>query len=268
MTGTAQAEGERYLRVGLVQALRKEHYGRLCKQEPADQSHFANLLSQGMTWSMVLSLLVWLFVRVELTIWQAAGVVVGLLLLLVLFAALTKRFGTALLVIVALWVAAGVQSFLLAGLSGFLATSFLPFAAVAVGVWTWRALALASGIPFLLPVALVVVFLPLLTQDLWILGDEIGAHLASLALVALAPSLLFLALRYLRIDVHLQLASALEGLRESPDLSDELLSTKSSRELWCNGLAGTSLQPSRAATSLPPASVWSSRTRPIDSWER
>jgi hypothetical protein len=55
----------------------------------------------------------------------------------------------------------------------------------------------------------------------------------------------------------------IEALHHGYEFSDE-----SSRELWCNGLAGTSLQPSRAATSFPLASAWSSRTKPIDSFER
>jgi hypothetical protein len=218
-----QVDKERYLRVGLVQALRKEHYGRLCKGEPSDWSHLANVLSQGMTWSMVLSLAIWLFVRVDLTIWQAAGVVVAFLLLLALFALATKRFGTALLFIVLAWVAVGIQSLVDAGVLGLLVTSILPFALVALSVWTWRALALASAVPFLLPVALVIVFLPLLTQDLWILGDEIGLQLVSVAAVALVPPMLFLALRYWRTDVTGQLLTALGRLNASSDVREELL---------------------------------------------
>jgi hypothetical protein len=219
----AQANRVQYLRVGLVQALRKEHFGRLCKGEPSGWMHLSSVLSQGMTWSMVLALAVWLLVRVELTLWQAVGAVGVFLVLLALFAAATKRFGVAASFIVVLWIAAGVQSFVVAGLAGLFVTNILPFALLALAVWTWRVLVLASAVPFLLPVALVVVFLPLLTQDLWILGDEIGIQLLSVAAVALAPPLLFLALRYRRIDVRAQLLSALEGLETAGATKDELL---------------------------------------------
>jgi hypothetical protein len=220
MTG---ADRKRYLRVGLVQALRKEHFGRLCKDEPSDWAHVGSALSQGMTWSMVLALAVWLLIRVELTLWQAIGIVGAFLLLLVLFAAATKRFGIAASFIVLLWLATGVQSFIVAGVAGLLVTNLLPFGLVALAVWTWRVLVLASAVPLLLPVALVVVFLPLLTQDLWILGDEIGSQLASVAAVALAPPLFFLAVRYRRTDVEVQFSTALERLNASGSIKEELL---------------------------------------------
>lgn len=213
----------RYLRIGLAQALRKEHFGRLCKDEPADWTHLGSVLSQGMTWSMVLALAVWLLVRIELTLLQAVGMVGAFILLLALFAGTTKRFGVAASFIVVLWVATGVQSFVVAGLAGVVVTNILPFALLALAVWTWRVLILASEVPLLLPVALVVVFLPLLTQDLWVLGDEIGDQLASIAAVALVPPLFFLALRYRRTDVEAQFSGALERLRASTTTKGELL---------------------------------------------
>lgn len=221
----SRADRERYLRVGLVQALRKEHFGRLCKDEPSDWTHLGSVLSQGMTWSMVLALAVWLLIRVELTLWQAVGILGAFLLLLVLFAAATKRFGVALSFIVLLWLATGVQSFVVAGPAGLLVTNLLPFGLVALAVWTWRVLVLASEVPLLLPVALVVVFLPLLTQDLWVLGDEIGNQLVSVTAVALVPPLLFLALRYRRTDVEAQFSTALEHLNASETTKEDLLET-------------------------------------------
>jgi hypothetical protein len=47
--------------------------------------------------------------------------------------------------------------------------------------------------------------------------------------------------------------------------ASERIRRKSSRELWCNGTRRHFSHRSRAATSLPLASAWSSRTRPIDS---
>ncbi len=219
----ASTDRETYLQTGLVQALRKERYGRLCRHEPSDTTHISTLLSQGMTWSMVASLAFWLFVRVNLSVWQSIGVVVVFLFVLALFAGATKRFGLAALVIVVLWIATGVYSYVTAGIGGAALTNLLPFALVALSVWTWRALALASSIPFLLPVALVVVFLPLLTQDLWVVGDEIGTQLVAVAFVALAPPLGFLAYRYSRIDVSDQFSSALGRVRQSEALQGKVL---------------------------------------------
>jgi hypothetical protein len=218
-----EADRERYLRRGLVQALRKERYGRLCRNEPSDLTHIATILSHGLTWSMVVALAFWLFIRIEISVWQAMGVVAAFLFVLGVFAAITKRFGAAALIIVIFWVVTGLQSYSEAGIGGAAATHLLPFALVALAVWMWRALALASTIPFLLPVALVIVFLPLLTQDLWVVGDEIGFQLLAVGAVALGPLLTVLAVRYSRIDVESQLLTSLEEIRKSADLRNELL---------------------------------------------
>ncbi len=190
-----------YLRKSLAQALRKERYGRLCRSEPSDFSHSGNILSQILTWWMVVSLAFWLFIRVDLSIWQAAGVVAGLLLVLAGFAGATKRFGTALLIIFFLWIASGVASYRVAGSDGLLVTHVVPLGVVLIAAMMWSAISLASRIPVLLPVAVIVVFLPLLTQDLWVVGDAVGLQLIAVAAVALGPPLLFLGARFSKTDV-------------------------------------------------------------------
>jgi MFS family permease len=209
---------EAYLRTGLVQALRKEHCGRLCRGEPSDTSHTASLLSQSLVWSMVASQLFWLMIDVDIDFWQAGGIVGLFLFALAGFAALTKRFGAAALVIAAAWVATGVLSFLEGGAASLLLTHLVPFAIVPLGASMWRAVSLAGAVPFLLPIALLVVFLPLLSQDLWTVGDEIGWQLIGLAAVALGPLLVILGVRFARVDV---VAAFRESAGRFPDPDDD-----------------------------------------------
>jgi hypothetical protein len=163
---------------------------------------------------MVLSLVIWSIAGLGFTFWQALGAGSLLLFVLALFAAATKRYGAALSVIVALWLVTGVASCLTGGIGSLVITHVLPFALVAVALWMWRAVAFVSGIPFLLPVALVVVFLPLLTQDLWTVGDDIKGQLFAVAVVALGPLLVVLGTRFSQVDVQLAFQEATAGLSD------------------------------------------------------
>lgn len=212
-----------YLRFGLVQALRKERYGRLCRDEPADSTHLANLVSQGLMWSMILSLVVWLIARLGLTFWQAAGAGSLLVIVLSLFAAATNRFRLVASAIAGLWLLAGVQSFLAGGIESLAITNGLPFVLVVVVLWMWNALAFVSDIPFLLPIALVVVFLPLLTQDLWTVGDDIGAQVIAVAVVALGPLLLVLGTRFINADIEAVFRTATESMGATGDRDEAVV---------------------------------------------
>jgi hypothetical protein len=209
---SSELDPDSYLRQGLVQALRKEHFGKLCSAEERDSSHMANLLSQTITWSMVASLVLWLDAGVGFDIWQSGGIVALFLFALAAYAGATKRFRTAALIIFLAWAASAVFSALQDGLSSAALTHLLPFAIVIVSIWMWGAIRLAVSIPFLLPLALIVVFVPLLTQDLWIVGDEIDGQLVAVAIVALGPLSLFIAFRYARTDLRLLLVEAIERL--------------------------------------------------------
>jgi hypothetical protein len=212
---SAENDDEAYLRTGLVQALRKERCGRLCRGEPSDTRHIASLLSQALTWSMVASQVFWLMIDLDLDLWQAGGIVGLFLIALVIFAAVTKRTDTAALVILAAWVATAVVSFFEAGIGSVLLTHLLPFALVPLGVSMWRAVSFAGEVPFLLPIALLVVFLPLLSQDLWVVGDQIGWQLLALAAVALGPLLVILGVRFARVDVGAAFGESAAGLLDS-----------------------------------------------------
>ena len=222
--GVVDSDVDEYLHKGLVQALRKEKNARLCRDEPSDTSHLANLLSQGIIWSMVASVPLWLMVDMGLRLWPSLGIAAAFLALLVLFAGVTKRFGTAASMIFVAWATTGIASYSGGGFDQLALTHFLPFGLSAVGVWMWRALGLASGIPFLLPIALIVVFLPLLTQDLWVVGDDIGWQLLAVAIVALGPLLVVLGVRIARTDTEMLFITLyVERFAESEDFRSWIL---------------------------------------------
>jgi hypothetical protein len=166
---------------------------------------------------MVASQVFWLMIDVGLDFWQAAGAIALFLFALAGYAAVTKRFGTAAVVIFGAWLVTGVLSFLHSGIGSVLLTHVLPFAIVPLGASMWRAVGFASSFPYLLPIALLVVFLPLLTQDLWVLGDEIRWRLVAVAAVALGPLLAILAVRFSRTDVTGAFRSAGEQLERIDD---------------------------------------------------
>jgi hypothetical protein len=119
---------------------------------------------------MVLGLALWLFIRIELDAFQALGVVLGFLLLIALFAGATKQFATALLVIVGVWVLTGVHTYFDAGAEALAVTHLMPFFLIPLSILMWNAFLLAMSVPYVLPIAFLVVFLPLLTEDLWEIG--------------------------------------------------------------------------------------------------
>jgi hypothetical protein len=166
---------------------------------------------------MFVCLVVWLVVVLHLSIWQAGGAVGALVVSLALLLMRTRSLHLILVLIVGLWLATGAASLVLGGLGLAAATHVLAFVLIALVVVMWRTISLASRIPFLLPVALLVVFLPLLTEDLWAIGAEIGVQLVAVGVVAVGPPLVLLIVRYWRVNVTAELAEASGSIVDDPD---------------------------------------------------
>lgn len=204
-------------RTYLVEALRREGLRRLCAGERVEDASRATQISQWLTCSMFVCLVVWLVVVLHLSIWQAGGAVGVLVVSLVLLLMRTGSLHLVLVGIVGLWLATGVASLVLGGLGLAAGTHVLAFVLIALVAVMWRTISLARRIPFLLPVALLVVFLPLLTEDLWAIGAEIGVQLAAVGIVAVGPPLVLLIVRYWRVDVAAELAEASESIGGDSD---------------------------------------------------
>jgi len=219
-TTPAALDESRVLRRLLVRGLRGEGAGKLCKEEPSDFTLGSELLSVALLCSALLGLVIFAVDQLGWTLWGTAGVLV---LVLLGAAALTKLAtpGLPYLVVLLGWAIAGIVQLAGPGLGAFALTHGLPFAIVLGARWAWRALRLAAGIPLFVPVALIVVLSPLLSEDPWRLGAVAGWQLVALAVVAILSLLAFVGARLLRLSVLDAFTAAAKRL--SPEREDDAL---------------------------------------------
>ena len=216
----APLDESRALRRLLVRGLRREGAGKLCKEEPSDFTLGAELFSVALLCSALLGLLIFAVEQLGWTIWGTAGALVLALLSAAALAMLTSPAVPYLLVLLG-WAISGVVQLAGPGLGALALTHALPFAVVFGARWGWGALRLAAGIPLFIPVALIVVLSPFLSEDPWRLGAAAGWQLVALAVVAVLPLLALVAARLLRLSVADTFAAAAERL--SPEREDEAL---------------------------------------------
>lgn len=138
----------------------------------------------------------------------------------------SEAYGSVLLFFVVAWFAAFMVKAFSDGVADAALMYGIPFVAVTVGLWMWRVVRLAAEIPLMLPVALIVVVFPLLSADVWQLGNDLGLQLVSLAAVSVLPLLGFVLGRLLRFsthDVFVDTAARLEEEDNPRDSSVRLL---------------------------------------------
>jgi hypothetical protein len=216
----APLDESRALRRLLVRGLRRKGAGKLCKEEPSDFTLGAELFSVALLSSALLGLLICAVARLEWTLWGTAGALVLALLGAAALAKLATPVLPYLLVLLG-WAIAGVVQLAGPGLGALALTHALPFAIVFGARWGWRALRLAAGIPLFVPVALIVVLSPLLSEDPWRLGAAAGSQLVALTVVAIIPLLGLVAGRLLRLSVTDTFTAAAE--RVTPQREDKAL---------------------------------------------
>jgi hypothetical protein len=89
-----------------------------------------------------------------------------------------------------------------------------PFIITPAVRWLPGALAFTRHIPFFIPLALLLVLLPLLTEDPWRLAAAAGNRIAILAAIAATPLVLLIVVRIVRLDLGEVLESAVDGAVE------------------------------------------------------
>lgn len=216
----APLDESRALRRLLVRGLRREGAGKLCKEESPDSTLWAELVSVALLSSALLGLVIFAVERLGWSFWGTVG---ALVLAPPVALALTKLATPALpyLLVLLGWAVAGAVQLAGPGLGALALTHALPFAVVFGARWGWGALRLAAGIPLFVPVALIVVLSPLLSEDPWRLGAVAGSQLVALAVVAILPLLGLVAGHLLRLSVTETFAAAAERL--SPEREEETL---------------------------------------------
>lgn len=204
------------LRELLASALRRRGYRRLAKDEPGSPlDHIATGLSVGLLASVLVGIVVALMITLDWTVLEAAGAT--FLALTIVAVATRKEPKYGFLAFLLLWAAIGIARWIDAGFGALLTTHVLPFLIVAAGFGMARALRLAVGVPLLLPIALLVVSFPLLSQDLWDLGSDMKGHLGWVAVVAIGPILLLVLIRLTRVSVPATFDQAAARIEETPE---------------------------------------------------
>lgn len=219
----------RALRRLLVRGLREEGARKLCKEEPSDFTLRSELLSVALLCSALLGLVIFAVDQLGWSFWDTIAALVLALLGAVAAAKLTTPLVPYLLVLLG-WTIAGVVQLAGPGLDALFLSHGLPFAIILGARWGWRALRLAAGIPLFVPVALIVVLLPLLSEDPWRLGAAAGWQLAALAAVAITSLLALVAARFLRLSLTDVFDAAAERLATTPKPEDEALELV--KKLW------------------------------------
>ncbi len=196
------------LREALARALRKHGYGDVCPSDGGEDDEKTQ--SQGMLLFLI-CLVPTLIFSIDLfhSWWAPIAVLVGLML----FAAATSRDPRiAVTLIIALWLGTGIAQVAGPGLEALALTHGLPILVLTSLYWLLRGRRLATvarGIPLLFPVALIVIFLPLFSADLWEAADDLEPWLIGVvAGLAVIPVLFMLRYQLLRLVEAVFLARA------------------------------------------------------------
>lgn len=224
---TAPTESD-HLRPALVTGLRRVGCGRICRDEPNRFHDEGTTASKVTTSSIFLGLILFLITFFDLGVVPAVAIVLGSLFMAAvgLMVRGSEAYGSVLLFFVLLWLITFAVRAFSEGVADAVVMYGVPFIAVTAGLWMWRVVRLAAEIPLMLPVALIVVVFPLLSADVWQLGNDLGIQLASLAAVSVLPLLGFVLGRLLRLsipEVFVDTAGQIEAVDNTADSSAKLL---------------------------------------------
>jgi hypothetical protein len=193
-----------------VRALRYHGYGKVCKGEPSDFTVHATNISRSFVATIFIGLSILISQLSGWSLTKSVGVVLLGLFGAVVFSVWTKfPAGVFSWLALALWVGGGAYLIFRGDGEMLPATYVLPFGIVAGSRWSWRALKLVVRVPLFIPLALLIVLLPLLTEDPWSLAAAAGPRIATLAIISLTPLAVLVILRIRRVD----LASVADGIR-------------------------------------------------------
>lgn len=207
----------------LVGWLRDNGYGGLCAGEPRGHANKSDAIIVSTSIAIRLGLVAFAFLRLDWPLWVAVGAVAAAVTLIVVLRRtlnMPTRYGTYALL--ALWFAAGVWLLLAGDMATLLLTHGVAFLVVVAVRMSVSAVRTSFHVPLFVPVALVVVLLPLLTEDPWRLGAVAGNRLAWLAGVSILPLAGLLIVRIARMQVPPVLRNAKEKIDEDVERAREL----------------------------------------------
>ncbi|MEV6634384.1 hypothetical protein AB0M54_26915 [Actinoplanes sp. NPDC051470] len=209
----ASTGGTVTLRVLLTRALRAQGFGEVCKDEPKTSGRLANVLSQNLLLSILSGLVLFSSVRLGWDFWTTAAAIFASLVLLVL-AVMAKGCTNLLgyLAYMATWIAIGLYLLIDRDYDTLFITHFLPFLVIAGIRWAARAIRFTVHVPFFIPITLLLVLLPLISEDPWRMAVASGWRIVLLAALTLIPLSIYLLVRLRRLDVATVLLNVVETL--------------------------------------------------------
>ena len=204
-----------------MRGLRKEGYGEICLDEPATEDEHAT--QGGVAAFLILGSSPGLYVADSYGFsplgWFAA-VALSLLVAFVVMVLTRKRPGLGILLLLTAWVGTGIGQILSAGLGSLALTHGGPLAMVGGAYWLSRGrrfAGLAAGLPLLFPIAVALLFVPVLTADLWRAAEDLPwSGFLFLGLITIAPLSLVLR-RQLHRSVEQVFATAAAKLERRAD---------------------------------------------------
>ena len=206
----------------LVRALRRDRFKGICKSEPRDYTVAGTRLSVLLLSAILASLTFFIIFVFGWSVWTAIpSVFVSLLAGVVAIWARAASPLQIYLLYVVLWVAGAVYLLLCGTWQQVLVVYIVP-ALVALAIHgSFFAFRLAATIPLFVPVALLLVLAPLLTEDPWKFAATAGDRIAYLALLALTPLVLILFTRLVRISVRDIFRDAIQYVIDNQDSGRE-----------------------------------------------
>ncbi|MEV4224757.1 hypothetical protein [Nonomuraea sp. NPDC049725] len=211
------------MKLMLVQWLRANGYRKLCKGEVRNYEKKSKAISVNIVLSILLGLTIFTFYRLDWSLWASAGVILGAFGVIVILHITLKvpaKLGT--YAILYLWLALGGWQLWIGDSKGLLLSHALPFLVIIGTGISFRSLRLSFHVPLFVPVALIVVLLPLLTEDPWRLAATAGARLAWLAGVSILPLAVLLVIRLARLQVVPVFQFAAEKIDNNANRVEEL----------------------------------------------
>jgi hypothetical protein len=206
------------LKMLLNRALRSQGYRKICKAQGSDYSVVSNKLSRFLVIAIFLGSAISVNRIFDLSLWHSVEIILGAIIAWVVVVMITgAQAGLVVYIFMFLWlIGAGGYLAITQEFSTLAFTHLLPFGVILAAQWTGGAMKLAGHVPLFVPLALIIVLLPLLTEDPWRLASEAGGRIAVLAALSTIPLCYVLIIRIVKTDVETTFAQAAARIEAEP----------------------------------------------------
>lgn len=212
-----------FLQILLIRELRANGYKKICRQHKSDYENAGATMSKNFLIAILLSLIIFAVQDLKFTLLTSLGLVFASLILLVILVTCGMPAAMGYSAYFLGWITSGAIRWESGGWSELSWSHLFPLLFTIGSHWAIKALRLATRVPFFIPLALVIVILPLLTEDPWRLAVEAKSRLAWLATLSVLLPAGLIASQLLRIKTASVMNSTAKRIENSPDIEDHVL---------------------------------------------